>query len=108
MIAGGLRRLLPQRMRENIDVFDFALTDDESARITTLDTGAQLRVRPPRPRLTSVSGRPAAPPAPPLLGEPPRPPPPRRPQGPLPGDCAAACTRCASPAPTDRFPPALR
>ena len=30
----------PERMRENLDVFDFALTDDESARITSLDTGA--------------------------------------------------------------------
>ncbi|GAB3309541.1 aldo/keto reductase [Geodermatophilus aquaeductus] len=32
----------PERMRENIDVFDFALTDDEMARIATLDTGASL------------------------------------------------------------------
>ncbi|ROR89369.1 diketogulonate reductase-like aldo/keto reductase [Nocardioides aurantiacus] len=30
----------PERMRENLDVFDFALTDEEMARITTLDTGA--------------------------------------------------------------------
>jgi 2,5-diketo-D-gluconate reductase A len=32
----------PERMRENIDVFDFALTDDEMARIAALDTGASL------------------------------------------------------------------
>jgi 2,5-diketo-D-gluconate reductase A len=30
----------PERMRENLDVFHFALTDDEIARIATLDTGA--------------------------------------------------------------------
>ena len=30
----------PERMRENLDVFDLALTDDEIARIATLDTGA--------------------------------------------------------------------
>jgi 2,5-diketo-D-gluconate reductase A len=30
----------PERMRENLDVFDFALTDEEIARIATLDTGA--------------------------------------------------------------------
>jgi 2,5-diketo-D-gluconate reductase A len=29
----------PERMRENLDVFDFTLTDDQIARITTLDTG---------------------------------------------------------------------
>jgi 2,5-diketo-D-gluconate reductase A len=28
------------RMRENIDVFDFALTDEEMARVATMDTGA--------------------------------------------------------------------
>ena len=27
-------------MRENLDVFDFTLTDDEMTRIATLDTGA--------------------------------------------------------------------
>jgi 2,5-diketo-D-gluconate reductase A len=31
-----------ERMRENIDVFDFALTDDEMARIAELDTGGTL------------------------------------------------------------------
>ena len=29
-------------MRENIDVFDFDLTDDEMARIAALDTGTSL------------------------------------------------------------------
>jgi 2,5-diketo-D-gluconate reductase A len=29
-------------MRENIDVFDFELTDDEMTRIAALDTGASV------------------------------------------------------------------
>jgi 2,5-diketo-D-gluconate reductase A len=32
----------PERMRENIDIFGFELTDDEIARIATLDTGMSL------------------------------------------------------------------
>ncbi|MEU9982860.1 aldo/keto reductase [Streptomyces sp. NPDC050856] len=32
----------PERMAENIDVFDFALTDDEMAAVATLETGASL------------------------------------------------------------------
>ncbi|MCV7313952.1 aldo/keto reductase [Mycolicibacillus parakoreensis] len=32
----------PERMRENLEVFDFALTGDEMNRITALDTGASL------------------------------------------------------------------
>ncbi|TMR33012.1 hypothetical protein ETD85_21135 [Nonomuraea zeae] len=32
----------PDRMAQNIDVFDFELTDDETARIATLDTGHSL------------------------------------------------------------------
>jgi 2,5-diketo-D-gluconate reductase A len=32
----------PERMRENIDVFDFELTDDEIARIAAMDTGESL------------------------------------------------------------------
>ena len=31
-----------ERMAENIDVFDFALTDDQMAPIATLDTGGSL------------------------------------------------------------------
>jgi 2,5-diketo-D-gluconate reductase A len=31
-----------ERMRENIDIFDFALTDEEMARIAALDTGGSL------------------------------------------------------------------
>jgi 2,5-diketo-D-gluconate reductase A len=34
------KSLKPERMRQNIDVFDFTLTEDEMARIATLDTGA--------------------------------------------------------------------
>ena len=32
----------PERMRENIDVFDFELSDDDMARIAELDTGCTL------------------------------------------------------------------
>lgn len=32
----------PERMAENLDVFDFTLADDEMARIATLDTGGSL------------------------------------------------------------------
>ena len=32
----------PERMRENIDIFDFELSDDEMARIAALDTGVSL------------------------------------------------------------------
>ena len=34
----------PERMAQNLDVFDFALTADEIASITALDTGAEQRV----------------------------------------------------------------
>lgn len=32
----------PERMRENIDIFDFQLTDEPMARIADLDTGNTL------------------------------------------------------------------
>ena len=32
----------PERMRENIDVFDFELTDDQMTRVATLDRGESL------------------------------------------------------------------
>lgn len=32
----------PERMAENLDVFDFELTDEEVTRIEALDTGASL------------------------------------------------------------------
>ena len=32
----------PDRMAQNLDVFDFELTDDEMTRIAALDTGASL------------------------------------------------------------------
>jgi 2,5-diketo-D-gluconate reductase A len=32
----------PERMRENIDIFDFELSDEENARIAELDTGGTL------------------------------------------------------------------
>jgi 2,5-diketo-D-gluconate reductase A len=36
------KSIRPERMRENIDVFDFELTDDEMTRIAAMDTGASL------------------------------------------------------------------
>lgn len=41
----------PERMRENIDVFDFGLTDDEMARIVAMDTRHHAVLRPRRPRV---------------------------------------------------------
>jgi 2,5-diketo-D-gluconate reductase A len=32
----------PERMRENIDVFDFELTDDDMGRVAGLDTGGTM------------------------------------------------------------------
>jgi 2,5-diketo-D-gluconate reductase A len=32
----------PERLRENLEVFDFELTEDEMARIPELDTGESL------------------------------------------------------------------
>ncbi|WP_406291949.1 aldo/keto reductase [Streptomyces sp. NBC_00624] len=41
-VASTQKSVRPERMAENLDVFDFALTDDEMASIATLDTGATL------------------------------------------------------------------
>lgn len=50
----------PERMAQNLDVFDFTLTDDEMARIAAMDTGATL-LRPPRPRHGQRHRQPAHP-----------------------------------------------
>ena len=36
----------PDRIKENIDVFDFELTDDEMAQINQLDNGTRFRQDP--------------------------------------------------------------
>ena len=48
-----------ERMRENIDVFDFELTDEEMARIAALDTGGTCSSTTPIPRWSagSTAGR---------------------------------------------------
>jgi diketogulonate reductase-like aldo/keto reductase len=41
-VASIPKSVRPERMAENLDVFDFALTNDEMASIATLDTGSTL------------------------------------------------------------------
>jgi 2,5-diketo-D-gluconate reductase A len=47
-----------ERMHENIDVFDFELTDDEMTRIAGLDTGRHALLRPRRPRNGQLAQQP--------------------------------------------------
>lgn len=44
----------PERLAQNLDIFDFALTTDEIAAISALDTGAEQRVDSERLRLGAV------------------------------------------------------
>jgi 2,5-diketo-D-gluconate reductase A len=41
-IAVVSKSIRPDRMAQNLDIFDFTLTDEDMARIATLDTGASL------------------------------------------------------------------
>ncbi|MCR3750336.1 Aldo/keto reductase family protein [Lentzea californiensis] len=45
-----------ERMAENLDVFGFALTDDQMARIAGLDTGASLFFDHRDPAMTALLG----------------------------------------------------
>ena len=44
-----------ERMEQNLDVFDFTLSDDEMARIAPMDTGASLFFDPATPRWSACS-----------------------------------------------------
>jgi 2,5-diketo-D-gluconate reductase A len=46
----------PERMAENLNVFDFQLTDDEMTHISTLDTGASLFFDHRDPTMVSMLG----------------------------------------------------
>jgi 2,5-diketo-D-gluconate reductase A len=46
----------PERMAENLNVFDFQLTDDEMTRISTLDTGASVFFDHRDPAMVSLLG----------------------------------------------------
>jgi 2,5-diketo-D-gluconate reductase A len=46
----------PDRMAQNLDVFDFTLTDDEMTRIAALDTGASLFFDHRDPAMVSAIG----------------------------------------------------
>jgi len=46
----------PERMAQNLDVFDFTLTDDEMARIAAMDTGATLFFDHRDPAMVSAIG----------------------------------------------------
>jgi hypothetical protein len=50
----------PDRMAQNIDVFDFVLSDDEMARIAAMDTGASLFFDHRDPAMVSRLGRAAS------------------------------------------------
>ena len=50
------KSLRPERMAQNLDVFDFTLTDDEMARIPAMDTGATLFFDHRDPAMVSAIG----------------------------------------------------
>lgn len=51
------KSLKPERMRQNIDAFDFTLSEDEMARIATLDTGASPAFDHRAPASVSMLGK---------------------------------------------------
>jgi 2,5-diketo-D-gluconate reductase A len=46
----------PDRMAQNLDIFDFTLTGDEMARIAAMDTGATLFLDHRDPAMVSAIG----------------------------------------------------
>ena len=55
-VAANPKTVHPVRMAENIDVFDFSLTDEDMTRIATLDTGASLFFAQSDPEIVSQLG----------------------------------------------------
>lgn len=49
------RSTKPEHIRENFDIFDFTLTEDEMARLTTLDQKTAMIGNPNRPELVEMS-----------------------------------------------------
>jgi 2,5-diketo-D-gluconate reductase A len=41
-VAANPKSVRPERMAENLDIFDFQLTDEEMTRIAAMDTGASV------------------------------------------------------------------
>jgi 2,5-diketo-D-gluconate reductase A len=55
-VVAVAKSVRPDRMKENIDVFGFQLTDDDMARIATLDTGESLFFSHRDPAMVSMIG----------------------------------------------------
>ena len=55
-VAANPKSVRPERMAENLDVFDFQLTDQEMGRIAAMDTGASLFFDHRDPQIVSQIG----------------------------------------------------
>ena len=55
-VAANPKSVRPERMAENLDIFDFQLTDQEMGRIAAMDTGASLFFDHRDPQIVSQIG----------------------------------------------------